>query len=283
MLMSQATVTREMDQAAGPLPDIRHTVAVASGKGGVGKSTVAVNLAVCLADRGATVGLLDCDIYGPSLPLMLGVNERPAGDEGTQTLTPLVKYGVKLMSMGFISGEQTPVIWRGPMVHKMVTALMHQVDWGELDYMVLDLPPGTGDAQLTLTQHAPLTGAVIVTTPQDVSLADARKGLKMFQQVNVPVLGIVENMSYFVCDQCSKRHNIFRSGGGRRTSEELDVPFLGEIPLDPPVAEGGDVGQPVVISWPDSAASRALREFTDRVVEQLEVAAASQVALPTLV
>lgn len=265
-----------------PLPNVKNTIAVASGTGGVGKSTVAVNLAACLADRGASVGLMDCDIYGPSLPLMLGIAERPVSAPTTQLLTPLVKHGMKLMSMGFLSDERTPVIWRGPMVHKMVTAMMVQVDWGPLDYVVMDLPLGTGDAQLTLTQSAPLTGAVIVTTPQDVSLADARKGLTMFQQVNVPVLGIVENMSYFVCDQCDKRHEIFRHGGGHRTSNELGISFLGEIPLDPPVATGGDAGEPVVIASPDSPASKALHDVTNKVVEEINLAVEKQVALPTL-
>jgi len=203
------------------LSGVKNIIAVASGKGGVGKSTVAVNLALVLAQTGASVGLLDTDIYGPSLPLMMGICERPTGDPRTGLLTPLEKHGLRLMSMGFISDENTAVIWRGPMVHKMITTFMAQVDWGTLDYLVMDLPPGTGDAQLTITQTAPLTGAVIVTTPQDVSLIDARKGLLMFQQVNVPVLGIVENMCYFVCDECGKRHEIFRYGGGRRASEEL--------------------------------------------------------------
>jgi ATP-binding protein involved in chromosome partitioning len=196
-------------------------------------------------------------------------------------LAPLRKEGLRLMSMGFLSDQQTPVIWRGPMVHKMVTALMRQVDWGRLDYLVVDLPPGTGDAHLTLTQTAPLTGAVIVTTPQDVSLADARKGLKMFQQVNVPVLGIVENMSFFLCDECGKRHEIFRHGGGRRTSSELCVPFLGEIPLDPLVTAGGDSGKPVVVASPDSPASKAFHELANQVAQQLREAA-KRPALPTL-
>ena len=276
------TADTQPPQAPRPLPGVKKTIAVASGKGGVGKSTVAVNLAVCLAERGASVGLMDCDIYGPSLPVMMGIDGRPTADPKTQALAPLVKHGIKLMSMGFLSDERTPVIWRGPMVHKMVTAMMVQVDWENLDYMVMDLPPGTGDAQLTLTQSAPLSGAVIVTTPQDVSLADARKGLKMFEQVNVPVLGIVENMSYFVCDQCNKRHEIFLHGGGRRTSGELGVPFLGEIPLDPPVAAGGDAGEPVVISSPDSPASKALHEITGKILAELNAAAENHVSLPTL-
>ena len=264
------------------LSGVKNIIAVASGKGGVGKSTVAVNLAMVLAETGASVGLLDTDIYGPSLPLMMGLCERPTGDPRTGLLTPLEKHGLKLMSMGFISDEKTAVIWRGPMVHKMITTFMGQVDWGTLDYLVMDLPPGTGDAQLTITQTAPLTGAVIVTTPQDVSLIDARKGLLMFQQVNVPVLGIVENMSYFVCDECNKRHEIFRHGGGRRASEELGIPFLGEVPLDPRVTLGGDQGAPVVTFAPDSPASQALRDVARNLIVQLEATAAQRAPLPTL-
>lgn len=264
------------------LAGVKNIIAVASGKGGVGKSTVAVNLAMVLAETGASVGLLDADIYGPSLPLMIGICERPTANPRTGLLTPLEKHGLRLMSMGFISDAKTAVIWRGPMVHKMITTFMGQVDWGTLDYLVMDLPPGTGDAQLTITQTAPLTGAVIVTTPQDVSLIDARKGLLMFQQVNVPVLGIVENMSYFVCDECNKRHEIFRHGGGRRASEELGIPFLGEVPLDPRVTLGGDRGTPVVTFAPDSPASQALREVARNLIVQLEATASQRVPLPTL-
>ena len=271
-----------MNQPAKILSGVKTIIAVASGKGGVGKSTVAVNLAMVLAETGASVGLLDTDIYGPSLPLMMGICERPTGDPRTGLLMPLEKHGLKLMSMGFVSDEKTAVIWRGPMVHKMITTFMAQVDWGTLDYLVMDLPPGTGDAQLTITQTAPLTGAVIVTTPQDVSLIDARKGLLMFQQVNVPVLGIVENMSYFVCDECNKRHEIFRHGGGRRASEELGIPFLGEVPLDSRVTLGGDQGTPVVTFAPDSPASQALREVARNLIVQLEATASQRAPLPTL-
>src|SRR5262245_23297889 len=242
-----------MGHMAGPqkitLPGVRQTIAVASGKGGVGKSTVAANLAMALAMQKHRVGLMDADIYGPSVPMMMGL-----GTVDPQTTGfPLQKYGLKLMSMGFIVNPDQAVIWRGPMVHKAVTQFLQDLDWGRLEYLVIDLPPGTGDAQLTLTQTAPLTGAVIVTTPQDVSLIDARKGLRMFQQVNVPVLGIIENMSYFICDQCGKRHEIFRHGGGARCAQEIGVPFLGEVPLDPAVALQGDKGTPIVYSHPDSA------------------------------
>src|SRR6516225_5714453 len=247
------------------LPGVKHVVAVASGKGGVGKSTVATNLALALHQLGRRVGLLDADIYGPSIPIMMGVAE--TFDPNT-TAFPLDRYGIKLMSMGFIVKPETAMIWRGPMVHKYLTAFLTQIDWGELDYLVIDLPPGTGDAQLTLTQTAPLSGAIIVTTPQDVSLIDARKGLEMFRQVRVPVLGIIENMSYFICDQCGKRHEIFRHGGGERVAKEIGVPFLGAIPLDPTVAIQGDKGTPIVFSHPESAVAKAYLKLAETVKKE---------------
>src|SRR6266404_9600219 len=247
------------------LPGVKHVVAVASGKGGVGKSTVSTNLALALAQLGRRVGLLDADIYGPSIPIMMGV-------EGTfdanSTAFPLDRHGIKLMSMGFLVKPETAMIWRGPMVHKYLTAFLTQVDWGTLDYLIIDLPPGTGDAQLTLTQTAPLSGAVIVTTPQDVSLIDARKGLEMFRQVRVPVLGIVENMSYFVGDD-GKRYEIFRHGGGQRLAQDAGVPFLGEIPIDPRVAECGDTGDPIVHKYPDSPVAKTYLALATSVSEQL--------------
>lgn len=247
------------------LPGVKNMVAVASGKGGVGKSTVAANLALALAHMGRRVGLLDADIYGPSVPIMFGIGETwdPNGREW-----PVEKLGLKLMSMGFWVKPETAMIWRGPMVHKYLTVFLTQIPWGELDYMVVDLPPGTGDAQLTLTQTAPLSGAVIVTTPQDVSLIDARKGLEMFRQVNVPVLGIVENMSYFVGED-GKRYEIFRHGGGRKLAEQAGVPFLGDIPLDPRVAESGDAGEPIVYRYPDSPVSKTYLTLAGTVIEQL--------------
>src|SRR6476469_2817048 len=224
------------------MPGVKNVVAVASGKGGVGKSTVATNLALALHALGRRVGLLDADIYGPSIPIMMGINE--IFDANTAQF-PLDQHGIALMSMGFLVKPETAMIWRGPMVHKYLTAFLTQIPWGELDYLVIDLPPGTGDAQLTLTQTAPLSGAVIVTTPQDVSLIDARKGLEMFRQVNVPVLGIIENMSYFVGAD-GKRYEIFRHGGGQKLAKEASVPFLGDVPIDPRVAECGDQGDPIV-------------------------------------
>ncbi len=248
------------------LPNIRHLIAVASGKGGVGKSTVAANLALALSSSGARVGLLDADIYGPSVPMMLGVL---APVDQTTTPFPLDRYGLKLMSMGFLVPPEQAVIWRGPMVHRAITQFLTDINWGALDYLVCDMPPGTGDAQLTLTQTAPLTGAIIVTTPQDVSLIDARKGLEMFRQVRVPVLGIVENMSYFVGED-GRRYEIFRHGGGKKLAEQAGVPFLGEIPIDPRVAECGDGGDPIVHKYPDSPVAQSYRDLAATVIRSLE-------------
>ncbi len=251
------------------LPGVKSAVAVASGKGGVGKSTVAANLALALSETGASVGLMDADIYGPSIPLMFGIHQIPSVTPDRK-LIPLERFGLKLVSMGFLTDDQSPVIWRGPMVHGIVQQFLTAVLWGELDYLVIDLPPGTGDAQLTLTQLCPLAGAVIVTTPQDVALADARKGLKMFDAVNVPVLGIIENMSFFLCPHCGKRTDIFSSGGGERCAAELKVPFLGPIPLDAAVRECGDKGHPIVTAQADHPVSRAYREIAATLSERLE-------------
>ena len=251
------------------IPGIKHIIAVASGKGGVGKSTVSVNLALALGDTGDKVGLMDADIYGPSAPMMLGVEEKPTADEEERIL-PISKYGIKLMSTGLLVGEADPIIWRGPMVMKMVEEFLKNVAWGELDYLVIDLPPGTGDAQLTLVQKVPLSGAIIVTTPQDIALIDAKKGLAMFQKTNVPILGIIENMSYFVCPHCQGKTEIFRYGGGRKTSELFDVPFLGEIPIDPRMPIGGDIGQPIVKAYPDSPVAATFRKIAWEVKRRIE-------------
>ena len=251
----QAKVATHHDQKKDSiLPGVKNTIAVASGKGGVGKSTVAVNLAVALAKDGYQVGLIDADIYGPSIPLMLGIKDKPQVYQNTQTnkMIPLENFGVKLISIGFLVDEKTPVIWRGPMASGAVKQFMTDVDWGELDYLIFDMPPGTGDIQLTLVQTIPLTGAVIVTTPQEVSLIDARKALKMFTRVNVPILGIVENMSYFIAPDTGKKYDIFGSGGGEKISKELNAPFIGGIPIDPRIRKGGDNGIPIVYDIPDS-------------------------------
>ena len=244
------------------LPNIQNIIAVASGKGGVGKSTISVNLAAGLAERGARVGLFDTDIYGPNVPRMVDSDEAPNATE-EKTLIPPERYGMKLMSMDFLVGPDDPVIWRGPMVHQLLTQLVEDVEWGELDYLVLDLPPGTGDTQLTVLQTLPLTGAVIVTTPQAVAIDDARKGLEMFGKHDTPVLGIVENMSSFRCPDCGSTHEIFGTGGGEAFAADNDLPFLGSLPLDPSVRTGGDSGRPVVLDDGDTAdAFRVMTENT---------------------
>ncbi len=253
------------------LPGIRSIVAVASGKGGVGKSTTAVNLALGLAALGQRVGLLDADIYGPSIPRMMGISERPTSPDG-KTLAPMRNFGIVCMSIGFLVAEDTPMIWRGPMVMSALEQLLRDVAWGELDVLVVDLPPGTGDAQLTMAQRVPLTGAIIVSTPQDIALIDARKGLNMFNKVNVPVLGIVENMSYFLCPNCGERSEIFGHGGARETAERLGVDFLGEIPLHISIRETSDAGQPIVVSRPTSEYARAYREVAERVAAKIDEA-----------
>jgi len=252
------------------LERIKYKIAVASGKGGVGKSTVSTNLSIALKSLGFSVGLLDADIYGPSQQMMLGITGRPQIDETDEKIIPMERHGIKTMSLGLITDPDTPVIWRGPMVMKALDQFLVDVKWGELDFMVIDLPPGTGDAQLTVTQKVPLTGAVIVTTPQDVALIDARKGLAMFRKVNVPVLGIIENMSYFICRHCGEREEIFGHGGGKKTAEMLGVPFLGEVPIDPKVVIGGDSGEPIVSADPSSPASQAFVRLAEQVLEQVQ-------------
>ncbi len=246
------------------IPEVANVVAVASGKGGVGKSTIAVNLAVSLAQAGHRVGLLDADIYGPSLPMMFGIQERPKVDG--ERILPFERYGVKLMSLGFIVDTDTAMIWRGPMVMKAIEQLLGDVEWGALDYMIVDLPPGTGDAQLTISQRVPLSGAVVVTTPQDIALIDARKGLSMFKKVNVPIVGIIENMSGFVCSHCGETTDVFKRGGGERTAELLGCNFLGRVPLDPAIMLGGDCGVPVVEAEPDGVHAASFRQLSDAVV-----------------
>ena len=249
------------------LPDVKNIVAIASGKGGVGKSTVSVSLAVALAKSGARVGLLDTDIYGPSIPIMMGVTEKP--EIKGEKLIPIEKYGVSLMSIGFMIPEDTPLIWRGPMVMKAVEQLLTDVEWGELDYLLMDLPPGTGDVQLTLSQKVPLTGAVIVTTPQDVALLDVVRGISMFRKLNVPILGVIENMSFFSCPHCGGRSDIFSHGGGAAASKKLDVPFLGEIPIDLKIREGGDAGKPVPADDLDSASGRVFMDIGEQLAARI--------------
>ncbi len=278
----EVEVTAETPQQKG-VPDrvgiegVKNIIAVSSGKGGVGKSSVAVNVAVALAQTGAKVGLIDADIYGPNAPMMLGlegsgvaVRQSPQGE----ILEPAFNHGVKLVSMGFLIDKDQPVIWRGPMLNGVIRQFLYQVQWGDLDYLIVDMPPGTGDAQLTLAQAVPMAGAVIVTTPQSVALLDSRRGLKMFQQLNVPVLGIVENMSYFIPpDMPDRQYDIFGSAGGEKTAQELGIPLLGCVPLEISLREGGDRGIPIVVADPDSASARALKAIAGQIAARVSVAA----------
>ena len=257
------------------MENTKSIIAVASGKGGVGKSTTAVNLALALAAGGKKVGLLDADIYGPSIPRMMGTSGQPQSSDG-ETLDPLENYGVKIMSMGFLVEDDDPIIWRGPMVQSALIQMIRDLNWGELDALVVDMPPGTGDIQLTMAQQVPLTGAVIVSTPQDIALADARKGLNMFRKVDVPVFGIIENMSYFVCPHCSERSEIFSHGGAKQEAEQLGIDFLGDIPLDMAIRETSDSGRPIVFSQPNSAHAKAYTAIAEKVWEKVEQSLASK-------
>jgi len=264
-------------RAATAPPGVDAIIAVASGKGGVGKSTTAVNLALALRDLGMSVGMLDADIYGPSVPKLLAIRGRPQTIGGTR-LKPMDGYGLKVMSIGFLVEEETPMIWRGPMVMSALTQMLREVEWGKLDVMVVDMPPGTGDAQLTMAQQVPLKGAIIVSTPQDLALIDARRGIGMFNRTNVPVLGIVENMSTFICPHCGERSDIFGHGGARHEAERLGVPFLGEVPLHMAIRETSDSGRPVVATDPDGPHAKAYREIAAKVRDQLKGAGAGRVA-----
>ena len=270
-------------RGSGPagVPGVKAIIAVASGKGGVGKSTTAVNLALGLRDLGLKVGVLDADIYGPSMPKLLAIKERPQTLGGTR-LKPISSYGLTVMSIGFLIEEETPMIWRGPMVMSAITQMLREVEWGDLDVMVVDMPPGTGDAQLTMAQQVPLAGSVIVSTPQDLALIDARRGIAMFNRVNVPVLGIVENMSFFLCPRCGERTDIFGHGGARKEAERLKVPFLGEVPLDMAIRETSDSGLPVVATQPDGPHAKIYREIAGKVRDQLQGSGAAR-AVPKIV
>src|SRR6476661_5798592 len=265
------------DKVQPGIPGVDAVIAVASGKGGVGKSTTAVNLALGLRDLGLKVGMLDADIYGPSLPKLLAIKEKPQTIGGTR-LKPIERYGLTVMSIGFLIDEDTPMIWRGPMVMSALTQMLREVEWGTLDVMVVDMPPGTGDAQLTMAQQVPLKGAVIVSTPQDLALIDARRGVSMFKRVNVPVLGVVENMSYFLCPSCGTRSDIFAHGGAQKEAERLGVPFLGEVPLHMTIREKSDAGLPVVATAPDSEHARIYRDIASKVLAQLKGGAGGKAA-----
>jgi ATP-binding protein involved in chromosome partitioning len=270
------------DKVQPGIPGVDAIIAVASGKGGVGKSTTAVNLALGLRDLGLKVGILDADIYGPSLPKLLAIKEKPQTLGGNK-LKPIDRYGLTVMSIGFLIDEETPMIWRGPMVMSAITQMLREVEWGKLDVMVVDMPPGTGDAQLTMAQQVPLKGAVIVSTPQDLALIDARRGVAMFKRVNVPVLGVVENMSYFLCPECGTRSDIFSHGGARHEAERLGVPFLGEVPLHMTIREKSDAGLPVVATEPDGVHAKIYRDIAARVLEQIRGGPSSGRTAPKIV
>jgi ATP-binding protein involved in chromosome partitioning len=273
---------RDARHRPGGVPGVANIIAVASGKGGVGKSTVAINLALALKEKGLRVGVLDADIYGPSMPRLLGLKGQPQQIAGNQ-LDPMQAYGLKVMSMGFLVDEETPMIWRGPMVMSALSQMLKDVAWGELDVLVVDMPPGTGDAQLTMAQQVPLAGAVIVSTPQDLALIDARKGLNMFRRVNVPVLGLVENMSTFICPHCGESSDIFGHGGAKAEAARLGVPFLGEVPLTVAIRETSDAGRPVVATDPSSPAAEAFREVAARAWTELERGKSGARAAPRIV
>lgn len=269
------------ETTANPVPGVKNIIAVGAGKGGVGKSTVATNLALALAQRQMRVGLLDADVYGPSLPMMLGLSGRPSMSDDKR-IHPLEKYGLRVMSVGFFVDDNSPVIWRGPLVMGLIRQFLKDVEWGELDVLVIDLPPGTGDAQLTLVQQVPVTGGVVVTTPQDVATLDVQRGLAMFAQVNTPVFGVVENMSYFECPKCGTRDELFGSGGGERVAQTFGVPLLGRLPLLPEIRMSGDTGTPLVVEAPEHPVSRAFAEIAGRVVDAAAAAHDSAPA-PTIV
>jgi ATP-binding protein involved in chromosome partitioning len=262
------------------VPGVKNIIAVSSGKGGVGKSTVAVNLAVALAQNGQRVGLLDTDVYGPNVPIMVGISAEPSVRD--QKLIPHEAYGVKVMSLGFLNRGDKPVVWRGPMLHTAIRQFLYDVDWGRLDYLIVDMPPGTGDAQLSLAQLVPVQGAVLVTTPQEVAMADVRKAFNMFEQVHIPVIGIVENMSYFICSSCNERHHIFGSGGGEELASRFKSKLLGQIPLSGNVREGGDAGKPVVVAEPDSPQALAIKQIAAHVAEELAIIESKGAGLPVL-
>lgn len=265
----QKQITADADSEKSKLPDIKYYIAVASGKGGVGKSTIATNLSLAISKKRQKVGLMDADIWGPSAPLMMGISEKPRATADDK-IVPIEKFGLKVMSIGFLVNEEDAVIWRGPMVHGAIKQFIEDVEWSGTDYLVIDLPPGTGDAQLSLAQTAPISGGVIVTTPQDVALVDVRRGILMFNKLNIPILGIVENMSYLDMPDVDGKVDIFGRGGGRRMAEKFEVPFLGEIPIDPRIRIGGDNGTPIVESDPQSAAGKAFFEIADRILESIE-------------
>jgi ATP-binding protein involved in chromosome partitioning len=276
MTASVRAVRSESTQS--PIPGVKNIVAVGAGKGGVGKTTLAVNLAAALAARGSRVGMIDGDIYGPNVPIMLGVQGQLAADG--DKIVPAEKFGIKVVSMGFLTDDESPVIWRGPMLHSVVRQFFHDVKWGELDYLIIDMPPGTGDVALSLSQTVPVAGAIVVTTPQEVSLVDSRRAVRMYQKLNIPVLGLIENMSYFACPNCAHESDIFGRGGGERTAEAMEVPFLGRVPIYEPIRRGGDAGQPLVIAEPESPAARAFFSAAEQLAAQVSIASYQKPVIP---
>ncbi|MFB3852716.1 MAG: Mrp/NBP35 family ATP-binding protein [Vicinamibacterales bacterium] len=261
-----------LDAGRAPIPGVKNIVAVGAGKGGVGKTTVAVNLAVALAQAGGKVGIIDGDIYGPNVPIMLGLDAQLVADDD-QKIIPAERFGVSVVSMGFLTGDDSPVIWRGPMLHGVIRQFFQEVRWGALDYLIVDMPPGTGDVALSLSQTVPVSGAIVVTTPQQVSLADSKRAVRMYQKLNIPVIGMIENMSYFACPGCGKESDIFGRGGGARAASEVNVPFLGSVPIYEPIRVGSDVGTPIVLSEPESAAAGAFKSVAEQAAAQVSIAA----------
>jgi ATP-binding protein involved in chromosome partitioning len=277
-MTASVRAARAVDADLAAIPGVKNIVAVGAGKGGVGKTTLAVNLAVALSRLGSRVGMIDGDIYGPNVPMMLGVKCQLESDG--EKIVPAEKFGIKVVSMGFLAADESPVIWRGPMLHSVVKQFFHDVRWGELDYLVIDMPPGTGDVALSLSQTVPVAGAIVVTTPQEVSLSDSRRAVRMYQKLNIPMLGIIENMSYFVCPSCGHESDIFGRGGGERTAGEMDVPFLGRIPIYEPIRQGSDTGHPLVIAEPDSPVSLAFFSAAEQLAAQVSIASYRKAVIP---
>jgi ATP-binding protein involved in chromosome partitioning len=277
-MTASVRTARNVGSSQAPIPGVKNIVAVGAGKGGVGKTTLAVNLAAALAAMGSRVGMIDGDIYGPNVPMMLGVQGQLVAED--EKIVPAEKYGIKLVSMGFLTDDESPVIWRGPMLHSVIKQFFHEVKWGELDYLIIDMPPGTGDVALSLSQTVPVAGAIVVTTPQEVSLADSRRAVRMYQKLNIPVLGLVENMSYFACPSCAHESDIFGRGGGERTADAMEVPFLGRVPIYEPIRRGGDEGQPIVVTEPASPAGRAFFSAAEQLAAQVSIASYRKPVIP---
>ncbi len=281
--MTASVRTARPGDARAPIPGVKNVIAVGAGKGGVGKTTVAVNLAIALAQSGGRVGMIDGDVYGPNVPIMLGVGKAQLMADEQQKIIPLERHGIQVVSMGFLTGDDSAVIWRGPMLHGVIRQFFQEVRWGPLDYLVIDMPPGTGDVALSVSQTVPVAGAIVVTTPQQVSLADSRRAVAMYKKLNIPPLGIIENMSYFVCPNCEHEADIFGHGGGERMAADLNVPFLGRIPIYQPIREGSDTGVPLVVSEPDSAAARAFTAAAEQTAAQVSIASYHRPTIPLTV